>query len=182
MNCSASCYILDLAPQTSSPLARYVYTANDVPAQRDPEIEDDQIDPALLEDQRFTVAVEEKLSRLGKRHSLPTIGTTLSRVSELRMEEGGYTYKEAAKEEVGQKDARKTTERVGAVTLDDGAQNSHLEDNERLQVVTSSVNDNDSTSAANVGQSSSTRVADDQDDAAAFMFTLRVREGTRMEI
>jgi hypothetical protein len=92
------------------------------------------------------------------------------------MEEGGYTYEEAATEELGQKDARKATERAPAVNLDDGAQNSHLEDDEKLQVVTSSVNNDDSTSVANIGPSLSTIVADDQDDAAAFMSALRRRK------
>lgn len=184
MNSSASCYILDLAPQKPSPFVRYVYTANGSPAHPAAEVENDQIDPALLEDQRFAAAAEEKISRLSKRPNSHKIGTALGRVSELRIEEGGYAREEAA-EEKGEDDAIKTGGRIRAETLDDAFQSSWPADEEPSKVVgsseTSNADNNDSTSAMDINPNSSTTVVDNKNDATAFKSTLCGRKRSHSE-
>ena len=159
--------------QTSSPLVNYVYTANHLSAQPEPIFWDDQIDPALLEEQRLeqqlSTALTEELSRLDKREQPQQTETALSRVSELRMEEGGYAYEEPPAKEEEEEDVRMTSGRIPSTALGD------CEDEQRSILARSSEISNednkDSMQAANPGVHSSTRVAVDEDNTTPSMLT-----------
>ena len=111
---------------------------------------------------------------MDKRQTPQKVGTALSRVSELRIKGGGYTYEEAAAAELGGVEASTTSTRTRAKSVDHDVLDSSSADNKHSEVARSSeiLSTNYNNSTLDIGSSSFITVAIDEENDATLTSSL----------